>query len=49
MPERFGRGGAPDQRLTLLQTVHGVVQGYATVRDAALLWRYSAQRAGARS
>ena len=24
-------GGAPDQRLTLLQTVHGVVQGYATV------------------
>jgi acyl-homoserine lactone acylase PvdQ len=24
--------GAPDQRLTLLQTVHGVVQGYATVK-----------------
>jgi acyl-homoserine lactone acylase PvdQ len=23
--------GAPDQRVTLLQTVHGVVQGYATV------------------
>ena len=24
--------GTPDQRLTLLQTVHGVVQGYATVQ-----------------
>ena len=30
-PARSARGGAPDQRLTLLQTVHGVVQGYATV------------------